>query len=97
MDYRVPIKQFSEKLFHIHAKDARVDVEAFNEVEHWQRPWNTIRQSFQIQATLIGAVSRYWVRPIRSVCVEVEDRPYERTLAGRQGALRQVPVSFAIS
>ncbi|MDA7640763.1 hypothetical protein N8787_03915 [Opitutaceae bacterium] len=25
----------------------------------------------------------------RPVCIEVKDRPYEKTLAGRQGALRQ--------
>ena len=32
MDYLKPIKEFSEKLFHIHAKDAWVDRDALNEV-----------------------------------------------------------------
>lgn len=92
MDYLKPIMEFSEKLFHIHAKDARVDVEALNEVGILATPleyhtpklpglgdvdWGSFL-SVLGQAGYTGPV-----------CVEVEDRPYERTLAGRQGALRQ--------
>mgnify|MGYP001214152552 FL=1 len=92
MDYLKPIKEFSEKLFHIHAKDAWVDRDALNEVGILATPleyhapklpglgdidWGSF-------FSVLGQIG--YTGP---VCIEVEDRPYERTLAGRQGALRQ--------
>ncbi|MAM91742.1 MAG: AP endonuclease [Opitutaceae bacterium] len=92
MDYLKPIKEFSEKLFHIHTKDAWVDRDALNEVGILATPleyhapklpglgdidWGSF-------FSVLGQIG--YTGP---VCIEVEDRPYERTLAGRQGALRQ--------
>ena len=92
MDYVKPIKEFISKFFHVHAKDAIVDRDALNEVGILATPleYHTPKlpglgdidwgQFF----SALGQVG--YTGP---VCVEVEDRPYEKTLAGRQGALRQ--------
>lgn len=92
MDYVKPIKEFISKFFHVHAKDATIDRDALNEVGILATPleYHTPKlpglgdidwgQFF----SALGEVG--YTGP---VCVEVEDRPYEKTLAGRQGALRQ--------
>jgi sugar phosphate isomerase/epimerase len=92
MDYLRPIKEFSEKLFHIHAKDARVDQDALNDVGILATPleYHTPKLpglgdiDWGSFFSILGQTG--YNGP---VCIEVEDRPYERTLAGRQGALRQ--------
>lgn len=92
MDYLKPLKEFSEKLFHVHAKDAVVDHDALDDVGILSTPleyhspklpglgdidWG----KFFSQLGQVGYTG--------PVCVEVEDRPYEKTLEGRKGALRQ--------
>lgn len=92
MDYLKPMKEFSEKLFHIHAKDAKVDREALNDVGVLATPleYHTPK--------LPGLGDIDWGSFFRvlgktgyngSVCIEVEDRAYEQTLTGCQSALRQ--------
>ena len=92
MDYVKPIKEFISKFFHVHAKDAIVDRDALNEVGILATPleYHTPK--------LPGLGDIAWGKFFSAlcqvgytgpVCVEVEDRPYEKTLAGRQGALRQ--------
>lgn len=92
MDYLKPIKEFHSKFFHVHAKDALVDKAALDEVGilatplefhtpklpglgdiDWGKFFSVLGQTF-------------YVGP---VCIEVEDRPYEKSLEGRHGALRQ--------
>ena len=92
MDYLKPLKEFSEKLFHIHAKDARVDRDALNEVGILATPleYHTPKLPGLGDINWGGFFSVLGQTGYKGpVCIEVEDRPYERTLTGRQGALRQ--------
>ncbi|MFZ4507695.1 MAG: sugar phosphate isomerase/epimerase family protein [Fimbriimonas sp.] len=92
MDPIAPLFEFREKLFHVHAKDARVDRFRLNEVGILATPleyhlpklpglgdvnWG---QFFSV-LTDVGYRG--------PVCVEVEDRAYESTLSGRKAALAQ--------
>jgi len=92
MDYLKPIKEFSSKFFHVHAKDAIVDKAALDDVGILATPleYHTPK--------LPGLGDIDWGKFFSvlgqegytgSVCIEVEDRPYEKNLTGRQGALRQ--------
>lgn len=92
MDYLAPIKEFSEKLFHIHAKDAQIDQAALNDVGILATPLEYHTPKLpglgDIEwGSFFGVLSQTGYNG--PVCIEVEDRPYERTLAGRKGALRQ--------
>jgi sugar phosphate isomerase/epimerase len=92
MDYVKPIREFADRIFHVHAKDARVDQSRLDEVGILATPlefhtpklpglgdvdW---RQFFSVLSD-IGYEG--------PVCIEVEDRAYEATLESRQDALRQ--------
>ncbi len=92
MDYLAPIRKFSDKLFHIHLKDVRIDHHLLNEVgimappNHWHSPkipglgeidWG----KFFSLLTSVGYSG--------AVCVEVEDRAFEGSLNRRKAALRQ--------
>lgn len=92
MDYLKPIREFHAKFFHTHAKDAIVDREGLDDVGILATPleYHTPK--------LPGLGDIDWGKFFSvlgqsgyagPVCIEVEDRPYEKTLAGRQGALRQ--------
>lgn len=92
MDYLKPLREFTDKLFHIHAKDAIIDREALDDVGILATPleYHTPKLpglgdiDWGRFFSVLGQVG--YTGP---VCIEVEDRPYEKTLAGRQGALRQ--------
>ena len=92
IDYLAPMRQFAHKLFHIHAKDVRIDYHRLNETgimappNEWHSPklpglgavdWG------QFFSTLTSAG---YDGP---VCVEVEDRAYEGSLEKRKASLRQ--------
>lgn len=92
MDYLKPMRDFSEKLFHIHAKDVRIDRERLNEVGIMAPPneWHTPK--------LPGLGDVNWGKFFSiltdtgfdgCVCVEVEDRAYEGSLENRKASLRQ--------
>ena len=92
MDYLKPLREFSGKLFHIHAKDALVDRDALDEVGILATPleYHTPK--------LPGLGEIDWGRFFAvlgqsgytgPVCIEVEDRPYEKTIRSRMAALRQ--------
>ncbi|MER3472737.1 MAG: AP endonuclease [Armatimonadota bacterium] len=92
MDYLKPLREFSHKLFHIHAKDARVDRHRLDEVGILATPleYHTPK--------LPGLGDVDWAKFFSvlsdvgyqgAVCIEVEDRAYEKTLESRKGALRQ--------
>ena len=92
MDYVRPLREFAPRLFHVHAKDARVDVERLNEVGILAHPL----QYHTPKLPGLGDVD--WGRFFSvlsdvdyqgAVCVEVEDRAYEGTLEARQAALLQ--------
>lgn len=92
MDYLKPMKDFANKLFHIHAKDVRLDREKLNEVGILAPPneWHTPK--------LPGMGNVDWGKFFSiltdtgyegCVCVEVEDRAFEGSLENRKAALRQ--------
>ena len=92
MDYLHPMKEFAGKLFHVHAKDARLDRDRLNQVGILAHPlqYHTPK--------LPGLGDVHWGRfcSVLSdtgycgpVCIEVEDRAYEKTLELRKKSLRQ--------
>ncbi len=92
MDYLKPIGEFSKRIFHVHAKDARVDKERLDEVGILATPleYHTPK--------LPGLGDVDWGRLLSvlsdtgykgPVCIEVEDRAYEGSLKTRKAALRQ--------
>mgnify|MGYP006267331801 FL=1 len=92
MDYLQPMRTFADRLFHIHAKDVRLDRQRLNEVGIMAHPneYHTPKlpgmgdvdwgQFFSV-LTDVGYRG--------PVCVEVEDRAYEGSLDDRKAALLQ--------
>lgn len=92
MDYLRPLREFAGRLFHVHAKDARLDWDRLNDVGIMATP-----NEFHTPK-LPGLGDIEWGRFFSvltdvgydgAVCVEVEDRAYEGSLEGRKAALRQ--------
>lgn len=92
MDYLRPIWEFANKLYHVHAKDVRVDKHRLDEVGIMVPP--LAYHSPKLPG--LGEVD--WGRFFSllgdhgydgPVCVEVEDRAFEDSLAGRKAALQQ--------
>ena len=92
MNYLRPLDEFSEKLFHVHAKDARLDQECLDDVGIMATP----NEFHTPKLPGLGDVN--WGRFFSAltdcgyrgpVCVEVEDRAYERSLDDRKAALAQ--------
>ncbi|MSR32666.1 MAG: sugar phosphate isomerase/epimerase [Gemmataceae bacterium] len=92
MDYLKPLRDFAAHLFHVHAKDARIDRNRLDEVGFLGHPHD------YHTAKLPGLGEVNWGRFFSvlsdtgyrgAVCVEVEDRAYEGSLATRKAALRQ--------
>ncbi|HHZ91160.1 TPA: sugar phosphate isomerase/epimerase [Candidatus Poribacteria bacterium] len=92
IDYLKPLREFSDKIFHVHAKDVRVDRHRLDEVGILGDPleYHTPK--------LPGLGDVNWgqffsvlsdVGYQGSVCIEVEDRAYEETLERRQASLIQ--------
>ena len=92
MDYLAPMRDFSHKLYHVHAKDVRVDQHLLNEhgimapPNLWHEPklpglGNVDWGAFFSILTSVGYTG--------PVCVEVEDRAYEGSLSRRIQALEQ--------
>jgi sugar phosphate isomerase/epimerase len=84
------IREFGPKIVHVHAKDTRVDREKLYEVGILGLGWQTPK--------LPGLGEVDWGRFFAAltdvgydgaVCIEVEDRAYEGSLADRQRSLRQ--------
>jgi sugar phosphate isomerase/epimerase len=92
IDYIGPLKEFSERIFHVHAKDVRIDRDRLNEVGIMAHPleYHTPK--------LPGLGEVDWGRFFSvlgdtgyrgPVCVEVEDRVFEGSLEDRKTSLRQ--------
>ena len=92
MDYLAPLREFAGKLFHVHAKDVRIDRHRLNEVGILAHPaeYHTPK--------LPGLGDVNWGQFFSvlgdtgyrgPVCVEVEDRAYEHSLVARQASLVQ--------
>ncbi len=92
MDVLKPLQTFSDRLFHIHAKDVRLDQQRLDEVGILATP-----NAFHTPK-LPGMGDVNWgkffsvltdVGYSGPVCVEVEDRAYEGSLKDRKRALQQ--------
>jgi len=92
MDYLKPLREFKDRLFHVHAKDVRVDRDRLDNVGILATPleyhvpklpglgevdWGRF-------FSILGEVG--YAGP---VCIEVEDRAFEGSLQSRQAALHQ--------
>ena len=92
MDYVKPLREFAEKLFHVHAKDVLVDHQALDRVGILATPLEYHAPKLPGLGDIdwgkfFGHLSE--VGYTGPVAIEVEDRAYEKTLAARYGALRQ--------
>jgi len=92
IDYLRAVREFGDRIFHAHAKDVRLDRERLDEVGILGMPL----QFHTPKLPGLGEVN--WGKLLSvlgdtgytgPVCIEVEDRAYEKTLALRQAALRQ--------
>jgi len=92
IDYVAPIREFADRLFHVHAKDARVDYDGLDAHGVLALPpkYHTPK--------LPGLGDVDWGKFFSAltdakytgpVCVEVEDRAYEGSLALRKASIRQ--------
>jgi sugar phosphate isomerase/epimerase len=92
MDYIKPLWEFSGRIFHVHAKDVRLDRHRLDDVGILATPLKFHTPK------LPGLGEIDWGRFCSvlgdvgyggAVCIEVEDRSYEGTLGRRKAALRQ--------
>jgi sugar phosphate isomerase/epimerase len=92
MDCLKPLREVKEKLFHIHAKDVRVDRHRLDDI-------GSMTTSLEFHASKLprlGDVNLGHFFSVLSdvgydgpVCIEVEDRAYEASLENRQASLAQ--------
>ena len=92
MDYIKPLREFANRIFHVHAKDARIEYDRLDDVGIMATPLEYHRPK------LPGLGEVNWGRFLSAlsdtgykgpVCIEVEDRAYEDSLEARKAALRQ--------
>ena len=91
MDPVRPLREFKDKLFHLHAKDLTVRLDRLNEVGIFAFPseWHTPRIPGLGDidwAKFMAAL--YEVGYQGAVCIEVEDDTFGKSLAGRKQALK---------
>ncbi|MEO0339217.1 MAG: sugar phosphate isomerase/epimerase [Bacteroidota bacterium] len=92
MDYLKPMREFTDKLFHIHAKDVRLDRYRLDEVGILATPakFHTPKLPGMGDVDWSKFLSVLTEVGYRGpVCVEVEDRAYEGSLADRKASLIQ--------
>jgi len=92
MDHLRPLAEFASRLFHVHAKDVRVDRRRLDDVGILATPLEYHDPKLpglgEIDwGAFISALGDLGYRG--AVCVEVEDRDYEQSLESRQTALRK--------
>ena len=92
MDYLKPIGEFADKLFHVHAKDVRLDQHRLDDVGVMATPL----EYHTPKLPGLGDVDWGQFFSVLSdvgyegpVCIEVEDRAYEATLESRKTSLVQ--------
>ncbi len=95
MDYLAPMREFKDRLFHVHAKDVRLDRHKLADVGILAHP------SEYHTPKLPGLGDVNWGQFFSTltdvgyrgpVCVEVEDRAYEHSLEARKIAVKQSAV-----
>ncbi len=91
MDPVSPLREFKDKLFHLHAKDMTVHQDRLNEVGIFAFPklWHTPRiPGFGDIDWAKFTATLYEIGYDGPVCVEVEDDTFGKSLEGRQRALQ---------
>jgi sugar phosphate isomerase/epimerase len=92
MEYLAPLRDFADRIFHVHAKDVRIDRDRLDQVGILATPLE------YHSPKLPGLGDVDWGRFFSvlgdtgytgAVCVEVEDRAYEETLELRLASLAQ--------
>jgi sugar phosphate isomerase/epimerase len=91
VDYLAPLAEFKDRIFHIHAKDARIDQNALNEhgLLSYPKLWHTpkIPGMGDVRwGAFFGALSDAGYQG--HVAIEVEDRAFEGSIESRQDSLR---------
>ena len=91
MDPLGPLAPFKDRLFHVHAKDVKIDRAALQEVGRFDLPlrWHQPRipgYGDVDWGRFMGELQR--IGYDGAVCIEVEDDTFGRSLEGRQQALR---------
>ena len=86
-----PLAEFRDKLFHLHAKDVKIDQSALNEVGRFDFPlrWHQPRIPGYGEidwAAFMGELTR--VGYDGPLCIEVEDETFGKTLDGRRKAVK---------
>jgi sugar phosphate isomerase/epimerase len=92
MDYLAPLRDFADRIFHVHAKDVRVDRHRLHQVGILATPleYHTPKLPGMGEVDWGRFVSVLGDSGYRGpVCVEVEDRSYEGSLEARRAALQQ--------
>lgn len=91
MDPASPLREFADKLFHLHAKDVKIRRDRIDDFGVFSHPleWH--------QPRIPGYGEMNWARFMSAlmetsyrgpVCIEVEDDTFGKSLEGRQSALR---------
>ncbi len=91
MDPLSPLREFKDKLFHLHAKDMIVHPEKLNEVGIFAFPkdWHTPRIPGLGDINWAQFMARlYEIGYDGPICIEVEDGTFGQTLAGRKQAVK---------
>ena len=95
IDYERAVYDFKDRIFHVHAKDTRMDRAALDDVGIMATPLA------YHQPKIPGAGEIDWERFLKTlaevgyngpVCIEVEDRAYEHSLEARKTSLKQSAV-----
>ena len=91
VDYVKPLAEFKDRIFHVHAKDARIEHSALNEhgLLAYPKLWHTpkIPGLGDVRwGAFFGALSDAGYQG--HVAIEVEDRAFERSIELRQDSLR---------
>jgi sugar phosphate isomerase/epimerase len=90
IDYTRCIREFGQRIFHVHAKDTRIDGDSIYSAGILGLGWHTPKLPGLGDVNWGAFFSALTDAGYRgAVCIEVEDRAFEGSLEDRQRALRQ--------
>ena len=92
MDHLAPLEQFTERIFHLHAKDLAIDQDKLNQVGIMAPPLEYHSPKLPGSGDIDWKQFLGVVRDVGydgAICVEVEDREYEDSLESRLVALEK--------
>ncbi len=86
-----PVAEFAGRIFHAHAKDARLDRQALSQLGLQAMPWEYHTAKIPGLGEVDWAAFISKLRDVRysgPVCIEVEDHSFDESLESRKNALR---------